>query len=160
MVALVVAPDAVPEHDAPEASAASRTLIADDRMRHELPELPSAFTDDAATRPHVRLSPTHARPCQRAMRPRRPAHRRQCLGVEKVLTTSGTKQVETRWVGSTIAAALLALLGVISLLVLGACQVDSAADATPTVFTVPATDTRAAFLTGAWFGDVDATEGP
>jgi len=44
------------------------------------------------------------------MRPRRPAHRRQRLGVEKVLTTSGTKQVETRWVGSTIAAALLALL--------------------------------------------------
>jgi hypothetical protein len=82
------------------------------------------------------------------MRPRRPVHRRQRLGVEKVLTTSGTKQVETGWGRFTIAAVLLALLGVISLLTLGACRVDTAAGAT-------ATHARAMFLPGAL-----ATEGP
>jgi len=46
-------------------------------------------------------------------------------------------------VRSALAAALLALLGVISLLVLGACQVDTAAGATPTV---PAIYARAVFL--------------
>jgi hypothetical protein len=146
--ALDVVLDGVPELVAPDAPTASRTLIADDGMRHKLTELPSAFTDDAATRPHQQLPPTHVRPCQRAMRPRRPVHRRQRPGVEKVLTTSGTKQVESGWGRFTIAAVLLALLGVISLLTLGACQVDTAAGAT-------ATHARAMFLPGAL-----ATEGP
>src|SRR4051812_45889794 len=44
--ALDVVLDGVPELVVPDAPTASRTLIADDRMRHELAELPSAFTDD------------------------------------------------------------------------------------------------------------------
>jgi len=48
---------------APGAPTASRTLIADDGMRHELAELPSALTDDESTRPHVpsTAAPEHAR---------------------------------------------------------------------------------------------------
>ena len=63
--ALDVVLDGVPELVAPDAPAASRTLMSDDGTRHEL------ATDDAAnTRLHVRLPPTHGRPCQREMRPR------------------------------------------------------------------------------------------
>jgi len=150
--ALDVVLDGVPELVAPDAIAASRTLMTDDGMRHELAELPSAFTDDESTRPHVRqLRQAHGRQCQRVVRLRRPAHGRQRLAVEKVRTTSGTRQVETGWGRFTIPAVLLALLGVLSLLVLGACQVDTAAGATPTV---PAIHARAACLPEL------ATEGP
>lgn len=116
------------------------------------PEAPTASSDDDSPRPHVRqLRATHPRRCQRVARLRRPAHRRQRLGVEKVLTTSGTKQVETGWGRFTIAAVLLARLGVLSLLVLGACQVDTAASGT-------VIHTRAV-MPGASFASVDATEG-
>jgi len=115
------------------------------------PEAPTASTDDESPRPHVRqLRATHRRRCQRVARLRRPAHRRQRLGVAKVLTTSGTKQEETGWGRFTIAAVLLALLGVLSLLVLGACQVDTAASGT-VIHTH-------AVLPGASFAS-DATEG-
>lgn len=129
----IVTQDGVPELVAPDAPGVSRThaLITDDCMRHEHAELSepselvSAFTDDESTRTHVRqLRAAHGRPCQRVVRRRRPVHRRQRLGVEKVLTTSGTRHLDSRWVRSAIAAAVLALLGVISLLVLGACQVE------------------------------------
>ena len=57
-------PDAVPEHVAPDASAASRTIsiAIDDGTRHELVrlsdpgELGIAFADDEATQPHIALS--------------------------------------------------------------------------------------------------------
>lgn len=126
----LVPQDAVPELVAPDAPGASRThtLITDHSMQRELAgapeqaELGIAFTDDAATQPYMRqLRPTHGRPCQRVVRLPRPAHGRRRQRVEKVFTTRATEQVETRWVRSAIATALIALLGVIAFLVLGAC---------------------------------------
>jgi hypothetical protein len=147
--ALDVVLDGVPELVAPDALTASRThaLTSDDGARREL------ATDDESTRPHVRqLRATHGRQCQRVVRQRRAARRRQRLGIESVLTTSGTKQVETGWGRFTIAAVLLALLGVLALLTLGACQVDTAPG---TTLTVPAIHARAVCLPGEL-----ATEGP
>jgi len=140
--------DGVPELVSPDAPTASRThaLTSDDGTRHEL------ATDDESTRPHVRqLRATHGRQCERVVRLRRAAHRRRRLAVEKMRTTSGTKQVETGWGRFTIAAVLLVLLGVLSLLTLGACQVDIGAGAT---LTVPAIHARAVCLPEL------ATEGP
>jgi hypothetical protein len=62
--ALDVAPDAVPEHVAPDAPAASRTIsiAIEDGTRHELvrlsdpDELGIAFADDETTQPHIALS--------------------------------------------------------------------------------------------------------
>jgi hypothetical protein len=62
--ALDVAPNAVPEHVAPDASAASCTIsiTIDDGTRHELvrlsdpDELGIAFADDETTQPHIALS--------------------------------------------------------------------------------------------------------
>jgi hypothetical protein len=62
--ALDVTPDAVPEHVAPDAPAASRTIsiAIDDVTRHELvrlsdpDELGIAFADDETTQPHIAFS--------------------------------------------------------------------------------------------------------
>jgi hypothetical protein len=62
--ALDVTPDAVPEHVAPDAPAASRTIsiAIDDGTRHELvrlsdpDELGISFADDETTQPHIALS--------------------------------------------------------------------------------------------------------
>jgi hypothetical protein len=61
--ALDVTPDAVPDHVAPDAPAASRTIsIAINGTRHELvrlsdpDELGIAFADDETTQPHIALS--------------------------------------------------------------------------------------------------------
>jgi hypothetical protein len=88
-------------------------------------ELVIAFADDESTQPHVRLR--HGRRCLSVVRPRRPVSGRQRRRSEKVLTTSGTEQVqdrsEPRWVRPAIATAVIALIGVIASLVLGACGV-------------------------------------
>jgi cytochrome P450 len=125
-----VAHDGVPELVALDAPGASRThtLITDHSMQRELAgapepaELEISFTDDATTQPHVRqLGPMHGRPCQRVILLPRPAHGRRRQRVEKAFTTRATEQQETRWVRSAIATALIALLGVIAFLALGAC---------------------------------------
>jgi hypothetical protein len=61
--ALDITPDAVPDHVAPDAPAASRTIsIAINGTRHELvrlsdpDELGIAFADDETTQPHIALS--------------------------------------------------------------------------------------------------------
>jgi len=119
--------------DAPDAS---RTVL--DHLPRRLTRGPApaepalTLIDDESTRPHVRqLRRAYGRQPQHPVRLHRPPHVRQHQRIEKLPTTRRIEQVgdrsETPWVRPALVAAVIVLLGMIVLLMLGACGCATAA---------------------------------